>query len=177
MAPGLIAGSLLGVAFASILERAVLQPLFGVFELLVAYLLWRGTSALIPAGAPTAPEAAGVGTAIGALSALLGIGGGTMTVPYLVWRNLDMRRAIGSSAACGVFIAVVAVFAFNMVTLDVDGEPITAVYWPAAFAIAWTSLIFAPLGARLTQVLPVTLLRKVFATLLLMVGLSMLWPH
>jgi uncharacterized membrane protein YfcA len=99
-----------------------------------------------------------------------------MSVPYLRWRGLEMRRAIGTSAACGLPIAVAAILAWLAISPP-QGEAAASgyVYWPAMLGIAWSAVLFAPFGAMLTQKLPVVTLRHVFAFVLVIVAMRLLW--
>ena len=174
---GIFLGSIVGVFLANALSRNHLQTIFGVFELLVAYQMLMSKSPVIPReSAPVLRELPLVGVLIGALSSLLGIGGGTMTVPYLNWRGINMRIAIGSSAACGFIIAVVGAATFALMNDSVENIPslMGYIYLPAAALIALTSVFSARIGAALSMRLPVLLLKRLFALLLVVVALRML---
>jgi uncharacterized membrane protein YfcA len=114
---------------------------------------------------------------IGAVSALLGIAGGTLTVPWLVWHNIDMRQAVATSAACGVPIALVGMLGFAVVGLEQPGLPAGStgyVYWPAVAMISVASVLSAPFGARVAHRTAQRRLRKVFAVFLAFLGVSMI---
>src|SRR3546814_9969796 len=91
------------------------------------------------------------GTGIGAVSALVGIGGGSMTVPLLVWRGVVAVRAVGTSSACGVVIGIASAagYALNAPAGALPEHAIGYVYLPAAIGVAVTSVLAAPLGSRL----------------------------
>lgn len=117
------------------------------------------------------------GTAIGALSAVVGIGGGTLTVPFLVWCNTALRKAVATSSAVGLPIAVAGAVGFAVTGWDEPQLPESSsgyIYWPALAGIAAASVVFAPLGARLAHTLPVHVLRKFFAIFLAVLGIRML---
>ncbi len=118
------------------------------------------------------------GSGIGAISALVSIGGGSLTVPYLLWQNVDIKKAIGTSAALGFPISVVGTvgYIFNGWSVTA-GEEYTFgfVYIPAVLLISATSFFTAPYGARLAHKLPVKTLKKVFALLLIALSLKMLF--
>ncbi|MGJ8618936.1 MAG: sulfite exporter TauE/SafE family protein [Methylophilaceae bacterium] len=118
------------------------------------------------------------GSGIGAVSALVSIGGGSLTVPYLLWQNVDIKKAIGTSAALGFPISVAGTlgYIFNGWAVT-TGQDYTFgfVYIPAVLLISATSFITAPYGARLAHKLPVTTLKKVFALLLIVLSLKMLF--
>lgn len=181
MAPGIVIGALAGSLLANFISSPGLARFFGVFEILVAAQFIFGHQpkehrAL--AGRFMQSIAGGV---IGLLSAILGIGGGTLTVPYLVWHRVDIRKAVGTAAACGLPIALAGAIGFCIAG---SGSTTGAgagqagftgfIYWPAALAISATSVLFAPLGTRLAHTLPRGILRRVFALLLVLLGLKML---
>lgn len=177
LAPGIVAGAAGGAALAAMLSSDTLRVLFGVFECLVAWQLLREYQPPARAAPAGAALLAGAGAGIGACSTILGIGGGVLTVPLLLWFGFDMRRAVATSAACGVPIAVAGTCSMIIAGSGVAGlAPGSTgyVYWPAALSIALSSVLLAPLGARLAHRLPVTTLRRLFALLLAVVGVSML---
>jgi uncharacterized membrane protein YfcA len=92
---------------------------------------------------------------IGAVSALFGIGGGTLTVPFLLWNRVDIRSAVGTAAACGLPIAIAGAAAFAASAAGSGGAPAGMhtgfIYWPAVAGIVSTSILAAPLGARLAH--------------------------
>nr|VFJ62632.1 MAG: hypothetical protein BECKFW1821A_GA0114235_113211 [Candidatus Kentron sp. FW] len=115
------------------------------------------------------------GSIIGVLSALVGIGGGILTVPFLSWCNMPILHAVATSA--GFPIAVVGTIGFIAVGWQESNLPPWSsgyIYWPVFISIVPTSLLFAPLGAKLAHTLPVDLLRRVFAVYLIAVAISML---
>jgi uncharacterized membrane protein YfcA len=179
LAPGIVIGAWAGAAFAGILSDEWLKRLFGCFLLYVGgrMLLRRANTPWRTLPGTTGMLAAGAG--IGALSALVGIGGGTITVPFLNRVGIDMRRAVATSSACGVPIAVAGALGFMAVGWGREGLPLAStgfVDWPAVAAILAASVPIAPLGAHLAQRLPVDQLKRVFAVLLLALGARLLIP-
>lgn len=178
LTPGVVIGTLIGAVVAKWLPGATLRTFFAVFELLVAVQMWFGwrPSAQSERASMQAPNAAGA--VIGMVSSLVGIGGGTMTVPYLVWQNMDLRRAIATSAAVGLPIALGGTVGFTLAGWNAAGlPPMSAgyVYLPAFAAIGVASLVFAPFGAYLTHRLPVPTLRRLFAVIIAGLGIELLW--
>jgi uncharacterized membrane protein YfcA len=115
-------------------------------------------------------------TGIGAVSALVSIGGGSLTVPYLTSKNIKINKAIATSAAIGLPISVAGTLGYliNGWSNDVD-YALGFIYLPAVFFISITSFITAPFGAKLAQHLPVYILKKIFALLLISLSLNMLF--
>jgi uncharacterized membrane protein YfcA len=127
-------------------------------------------------GLPGKAATFGAGTVIGLVSALVGIGGGTLTTPFLLSRGVGIRNAIATSAACGLPIAVTGAIGYAIAGLHEPGLPAGAtgyVYWPAAAMIALASVCTAPFGAHLTHRLPVPLLKRLFALLLAAVAVRL----
>jgi hypothetical protein len=116
------------------------------------------------------------GASAGLLVGLLGIGGATLTIPFLLWHRVDIRAAVGTAAACGLPIALAgaAGFALSAGTERAPGLHTGFLYWPAVGGIAITSVLLAPLGARLAHHLPRQTLRRVFAAFLVVVGVKMI---
>ena len=170
---GMILGAQLGGDLASGLSGELLRRLMGSFALLVALTLWFDWH---PAGKATRVhplERGLVGFAIGILSALFGIGGGTATVPYLRWRGGALVQAIASSAACGVPITLSAALSYlyhGWHHPELPPHAIGFIYWPALLAIILTSAITVRLGAHLAHQLPTLWLRRAFALLQLVIA-------
>lgn len=176
-APGLLVGAGLGAVLADSLSSNVLRITFGVFETLIAIQIWFEIK---PEAKTQLPETMGLvsaGTGIGLFSTILGIGGGTLTVPFLLWCNVNIRNAVAVSSACGFPIAVAGTTALIIVgwnNSDVPANSYSYLYWPAALSIIAMTIFFAPLGARLAHYLPVSTLKRLFAILLAIVGIRML---
>lgn len=177
--PGIVAGALGGAWLARQVSSPGLALFFGCFEILVAVQLFL---AVKPVAHRSLPGRAGMGLAggvIGTISALLGIGGGTLTTPFLLWNGIDIRRAVGTSATCGLPVALAgaAGFAWSGWAPMAGQAWVTGfIYWPAVAGIVLASVPLAPLGARLAHYLPRVRLQRIFALFLLLVGVKMLYP-
>lgn len=115
---------------------------------------------------------------IGAISALVSIGGGSLTVPYLTSKNIDIKKAIGTSAAIGLPISIAGTIGYLIAGWDNDfgyHYSIGFVYLPAVLLISSMSFITAPYGVKFAQYLPVNILKKIFAFLLISLSLKMLF--
>ncbi|MFC3152455.1 sulfite exporter TauE/SafE family protein [Litoribrevibacter euphylliae] len=170
---GIVIGSALGVATADQLSGEHLQKIIGTFALCAAAQM---AFQLSPKPSRQLPGSFGlgvVGSFIGWASAIFGIGGGTLSVPFLTWCNLKVQRAVGTAAAIGFPIAFIAAITNVVVGWDKAGLPEWTsgyVYWPAFFGIVVTSVFFARQGAKLAHRLPPLILKRTFACLLVVVG-------
>ncbi|MCP3870173.1 MAG: sulfite exporter TauE/SafE family protein [Gammaproteobacteria bacterium] len=177
LTPGIIVGAWLGAGIADQLPTLWLQRVFACFVITVGIQMALGARTEAHRGLPSLPGMTLVGSAIGTVSAIVGIGGGSLTVPFLNWCSVNIRQAVATSAAVGLPIAVAGTIGFVFTGL---GEPALPpgstgyVYWPAFFGISLASYLLAPLGAKIAHSLPLASLKRVFAVLLLGVGAKML---
>jgi uncharacterized membrane protein YfcA len=177
LSPGIIIGASLGAMLASALASNTLRPVFGVFELLVAIHLLLNNKPGTHAISVNRTRSIAGGVAIGGISSIVGIGGGTLTVPFLLWHNISIRNAIASSAACGFPIAVAGTVTYIFSGWSMENLPaytLGYVYLPAFAMIITTSMIAAPAGAALAHKMPERTLRIFFALFLLVLSLKML---
>ncbi len=176
--PGIITGTLFGSWVASLLSTGFLKGFFALFLFYVAAQMLLDIKPKGGRNLPGLPGLFGVGNVIGLVSALVGIGGGTLSVPFLVWCNMTMHTAVGASAAIGFPIALSGCLG-NIVTgwkaADLPAMSLGYVYLPATVGLAAASMFTAKHGARLAHALPVSKLKKIFAALLLAMGTRMLW--
>ena len=177
LAPGIVLGAFLGAVIADRTDSDSLRVLFGIFEVLVALQIWTGITPGAMRQLPRKPGMIFAGGGIGMLSTILGIGGGTLTVPFLLWCNVNIRNAVATSAACGFPIALAGCIAMIITGWNRPGLPentLGYVFWPAALGILVTSILTAPMGARLAHRLPVQTLKRIFAIVLAGIGIRML---
>ena len=173
LAPALLLGGAAGALASGLIAPWWLQRLFALFLLYMgARMLLRRPDARAAAAALAPGRAmAAVGAAFGAVSALLGIGGGVLVVPYLARRGLAMQQAVATASACGVPIALAGSLGFVAAGWERPGLPAGSlgfVYWPAALAILCASVPMAALGARLAHRLPTAALKRLFGAFLLL---------
>lgn len=178
LAPGICLGAWLGGLAASEIKTDILKPAFGIFELLVAaLLLWNKQSQQHNIHINKIKSAIG-GFVIGMASAIVGIGGGTLTVPFLNWHNIAMRNAVATSAACGLPIAIFGAASYVYAGWSINDLPeqtLGYVHLPAFGLIIITSFLFAPVGAKLAHRLPELALKRGFAIFLMLLGLKMIF--
>ncbi len=192
LAPGIVLGTLLITHIASGLDARFLAIFFACFMALVAAQMVIAkpktpTSSAIPVVSPPTASpplamsgilTAAVGMVIGGISALVAIGGGTMTVPFLVWRGVEMPKAIATSGAVGIPIAVCGALGYFLAGAKVDAVlpwSLGFIYVPAVVLIASLSVLTAPYGAALAHKLPVQTLKRIFALLIVLLSGQMLW--
>ncbi|WP_160152675.1 sulfite exporter TauE/SafE family protein [Microbulbifer sp. ALW1] len=183
MAPGILIGSWLGGMTADWLSGPWLQLLIGVFAVGIGIKMWLDglRKAQLPTDGSRLPGKVGlsaVGAFIGWASAIFGIGGGSLTVPFLSRCHVIMQRAVATSAACGLPIAIAGALSFAVQGWHNSLLPEWSsgyIYWPAFFGIVLTSTVFARVGAHIAHKLSPQLLKNCFAGLLLVIGARFIW--
>lgn len=176
---GILIGTFLGSFVAAAMSTKALKVFFVIFLYFVSYQMLSGKKPKPSRQLPGLPGMTGVGGIIGVVSSLVGIGGGTLSVPFMVFCNVGVHTAIGTSAAIGFPIAVAGTLGYIVNGLKA-AETLPAfslgyVYLPALAGIVICSVLTAPLGVKLAHTLPVDRLKKVFAVLLILVASKMLW--
>ncbi|RDH83172.1 MAG: hypothetical protein DIZ80_12500 [endosymbiont of Galathealinum brachiosum] len=173
LTPAILLGAWFGGLFAGILSSDILKPVFALFELSVAaYMLW-GIKASSHNESPSLFNFNISGGVIGFISSIVGIGGGSMTVPWLMWHGSSIHKAIATSAAVGFPIAIGGAISYLYTGWSHTQLPQYSagfIYLPALVSISLSSVLFAPLGASLAHKLEVKKLKRVFA--LLLIGLA-----
>lgn len=176
--PGILLGGFLGALIADALPGDTLRVLFAIFMLLVA-AQFAFTGAPAPhRRLPGRVGLAASGTAIGTVASMMGVGGGSMSVPYLSWCNVPLRQAVATSAAIGFPIALSGALTYLVIGWDAPGRPVWSygyVNLPAFFGIVVASILFAPVGARLAHTLPERILKRTFAAFLAVLGVRLLF--
>ncbi len=178
LTPGIVLGAWLGAAIADMLSTLWLQRVFAVFVLSVAIHLGLDMDFGRHRDLPGRVGMAVAGSIIGMVSSIVGIGGGSMTVPYLHWNRVDIRNAVATSSACGLPIAIAGTLGFVVAGWGEDALPSGSsgyVYWSAMPWIVVASFIFAPMGARLAHSLPTKILRRLFALLMFVIGVKLMF--
>ncbi len=174
---GICLGGQLGSMTAALLNGEVLQKIIGVFALVVAVQMSLQLRPNPSRVVPGKVGLTGAGVVIGWASAIFGIGGGTLTVPFLTWRSVPMQKAVATSAACGLPIAVSGAIGFMWNGWNNPQLPEWSagfIYLPALAGIAISSMFFARVGARLAHRLSPLMLKRLFALLLFSVGVNFL---
>ena len=169
LAPGIIAGSLLGAQLGAALPAKSLGVIFGIFIAVSAtqMLLKRE-----PHPTRTLPGPAGMfaaGGVIGIVSSIVGAGGAFISVPFMTWCNVKIHDAVGTSAALGFPIALAGPVGYAWAGRNLPPMPpgsIGFIYVPGLLAISAASMLIAPLGARTAHRMDIRPLRRLFAIVL-----------
>lgn len=180
MGIGAAIGVGLGGAIVSKLSNTTLQVIFCIF---LAYTI---TNMIFTASKPEAAEPAqlgpgpytGMGALIGFVASFVGIGGGVLTVPILSKVGHKMKNAIGSSSALGAILAffgALAAIANGWGESNLPDGSFGYVYLPAFIGLSLSSIVFAPLGAKLVYILPVKRIRQIFAIFLTIILINFLY--
>lgn len=179
MSKGLVLGSLVGAWVATLIDGASLQAILGGGAVLMAIkMLFFPNKERTDVPLPTPYKQGFAGIIIGLLSAIFGIGGGSLTVPYLSQNGVPMRQAVGTSAACGLPIAIAGALGFvwfgqgDVSQLNLDGL-LGFVHIGAFISISIVSFVMAKVGAKLAHTLPAQTLKRAFGMLLMVVGVQL----
>lgn len=176
--PGIIMGTFIGAYLVHYMPVTPLRAIFVMFAFYTAYSMLNNR---IPKASRTLPGTAGivgVGNITGILSTLISAGGGFISVPFMIWCNVPTRLAIGTSAALGFPIAVFAVLGYlftGYLNTSLPPHTYAYIYFPAVIGIAMTSVFIAPIGAKMAQRWDVATLKKIFACVLIALGLQMIY--
>lgn len=177
MALGLLVGSIVGAMIAGWLPAVALEIIFGLFLCSLSVYFWkapatREESSRLPSRFALFLWSSG----IGGVSNILGIGGGTLIVPFLTAHKVATKKAIGTSAACSLLVTSLGALSYFLLGLKTVQLPedVGFINLPAFFIVGIVSFVCAPYGAKLTHTMPVARLRKIFAFVLLATGLCMM---
>lgn len=173
--PGVIVGTLLGALLATLMSAAILKLCFTVFLFYAATQMWLDFKPRPHRNLPGAAGTTLAGAIIGAVSSWVGIGGGTLSVPFMLWHNLALHRAIATSSAIGFPIAIAGAAGYMLGGwgANLPEYSLGFIYLPALAGIVLGSVLTAPLGARTAHRLPVRPLKRIFALLLYIFAIRM----
>lgn len=178
MAGGVIIGTFAATFLATYMKSVHLAIFFAIFMAYVSIQMAIDKKPKPSRELSTPISLFSVGSLIGIVSALVSIGGGSLTVPYLVWQNVDLKRAIATSAAIGFPLSIAGTVGYivnGMMHAGGGAEMMLGfVYLPGVLLISLVSYFTAPLGAKMAHTLPVGKLKKIFALLLMILSIKML---
>lgn len=172
----IIIGGVSGTFISGELASDTLEIIFSIFVVLVAIKMFTDIK-VEREYKPTGMILYGiVGFIIGLKSTILGIGGGTISIPFLTWRGVSMKKAVGVSASIGIPIALSGVFSYIYTGMKLPNLPqysLGLIYLPAFFGVILTSSYFAKVGAKISNHLPQDKMKKGFALFLFLVAIKM----
>lgn len=177
LSPGIVVGAVVGGLMSGLFPGHILRVAFGGFLLILALQM---ALSLRPSPQRTIPGPTGTAAAgglIGWVSAIVGVGGGSMVVPFLAWCNVNMKTAVGTASACGAPLALAGMIGFLVAgwgKSDLPAYSLGYIYLPGWSAISVCSIAFTPVGAMISHRLPVDTLKRVFSVFLAIAGLRIL---
>ena len=174
--PGASGGSAAGALLASWVSGTWVAIIFASYAGYFAVKMMTnrpratGEPSVLAAAIARCPTAV-IGVLIGGFSAVAGVGGASLTVPYLLSKNAEMKRAVACSSAVGLSIALVGAFSFAFAPTDATSPQgaslIGLVCWPAALILSAASIFMAARGVALSHRLPVPRLKQAFGVVLI----------
>ena len=177
MSAGVFVGGLLGAVIAKMIAGEDLKLIFSIFMFVIAAQMFFGNTSKPHRALPKTAGILSASGIIGMVASLMGIGGGSLSVPFLTWCNMSIRHAIATSAAVGFPIAVSGTIGFIITGWAVAERPVMSLGFvniPAFFSIVVASTLSAPAGAWIAHRISAVLLKKIFAGFLLILGVRML---
>ena len=178
LAPGILLGTQVGTQLAKAMPARAMALFFAVFVGFSALQMLRDRKPKPSRELPGSAGLLGVGGVIGAVSSLVGAGGGFISVPFMSWCNVPMHQAVATSAALGLPIALAGTLGYAVAGLGLENAPpgtLGYIYLPALACVAAASVFTAPVGARTAHRMDVKGLKRAFAGLLLVLAAYMLW--
>jgi uncharacterized membrane protein YfcA len=173
----IVVGVLVGSYLVTKVDGQWLSILFGIIATLSALNMLFGSKTAVFNDLPNKAGQAGMGTSVGLFSSLVGIGGGTLTVPMLTFCNYPAHKAVGTAAAVGLLISLPAAITMLVVGVTPADAPIGTfglVNLVGFVCIVPLTVLFAPIGANLAHNMDAAKLKKVFAVVLMITGIRML---
>ncbi len=177
-APWIVIGAALGVALAGHIDGKILTLIFatGVLLMSINFLIPKLGNKVLSDQMPTGPVRVGIAGGLGAFSALLGIGGGTIAIMVMTLCGRTIHKAIATASGIGTLIAVPSTIGFIIIGLGKAGLPWGSLGYinvPSAVAIACMSILTAPLGVAAAHSLPSKILKPIFGCYLIFISLLM----
>lgn len=176
LTPSILLGAFSGALLTKAMSFDFMRIFFALFEFSVAVIMYFGLSSSAHIDNLSKWVWRTTGYIIGLISAILGIGGGTMTTPFLTYNNVNIKNAIATSAAVGMPIAIAGALGFIVVGWDVQSVSggLGFIHTEALISIVAMSVFFAPLGAKVAHSVDGKKLKKFFAIFLVFLGLTVL---
>lgn len=170
-------GVVSGTLIAAYVPGKVLTGVFAVTALLVAInMTLRANSPALAKDFPHPVVKAAFGYLVGIISAMMGIGGGTLSVPILTAFNYDIRKAVGTASALGFVIAIPGTIGYVLAGWSAPGLPAGSLGFLNLFALVALiplTMLIAPLGAKTAHSIPKNILSYAFAAFLFATSVRM----
>lgn len=176
-APGILLGSVIGAQISGFLSNFAISLMFGCFVMFSALRMFFGKNSKSNRALPGSVGICAAGGAVGAISSLVGAGGGFISVPLMTACNVPIHRAVGTSAALGFPIAVAGTMGYIWSGWNYPGLPdysLGFLYLPALVSVAVCSVLTAPIGAKVAHSIDTKPLKRIFASLLFVLAAYML---
>tara|TARA_Y100000746_G_scaffold157912_1_gene135721 strand:- start:113 stop:904 length:792 start_codon:yes stop_codon:yes gene_type:complete len=176
VATGIIFGALCGALFAVQIEGTFLKLSIAAFVFIVGIQILFDIQIYSKRIVPSKPKSIFAGGVIGFLSSILGIGGGTFSVPYFRASGLQLTSSIGTSAACGVPIAIFGTIGYIIAGINVSELPnlsLGYIYLPALLGVSVTSIFAAKYGADIAHYLSQSVLKRLMASWFFIISIYM----
>ena len=176
LTPTILLGAFSGALLTKAMSFDFMRIFFALFEFSVAIIMYFGISSSSHVDSLSKWVWRITGYVIGLVSAIVGIGGGTMTTPFLTYNNVNIKNAIATSAAVGMPIAIAGALGFIVVGWDVQSASggLGFIHTEALISIVVMSVLFAPLGAKVAHSVDGKKLKKFFALFLAFLGMAVL---
>lgn len=178
MSPGIIIGTFLATFLASKLDSFYLSIIFAVFMFYSAIQMFIGKKPKPDTKVFSNKTHFFSGGIIGALSSLVSIGGGILSVPYLLVQNIDIKKAIATSSAIGLPIALSGTLGYivnGWANTSMDTLTLGFVNLTAFACVAIASFLTAPIGVALVHKIDVNLMKKLFSLIPLILSIKMIY--
>jgi len=175
LTPTILIGAFSGAMLTKVMSFDFMRIFFACFELSVAAIMYFGFSSSAHVDSLAKWVWRVTGYIIGLVSAIVGIGGGTMTTPFLTYNNVDIKNAIATSAAVGLPIAIAGALGFIVAGWNMESTTgLGFIHIEALISIVAMSVLFAPLGAKVAHSVDGKKLKKFFAIFLAFLGLTVI---
>ncbi len=178
MTPGLLLGTFIGSIFANFLSTKTLEIIFICFLIIVGTQLILSVNVNRGYSKPGFFEISIFSIGIGGISSLVGIGGGTLSVPFLLWCSLTIHNAIGTSSAISFPIALGGTISYMYIGWGAHNLPIGSIGYVNIKALFWivlSSILTAPIGVKLSHKLSSKVLKRTFGFIAYGFAFHMLW--
>ncbi|WP_076542532.1 sulfite exporter TauE/SafE family protein [Shewanella sp. UCD-KL21] len=176
MLPGIVVGALASAFISEQIAADLLQQAFSIFVIVMAIQMTFPLKPKAMAKVPSFQVMFIVSMLIAVIAGLMGIGGGVLLVPFLCYCGLQMRQAVGFASVTGFLIAIAGTAGYVIAGLNATDLPtwtVGYIYIPALVGIIITSMLIAPLGVKAASIWPTPILKKIFAVLLMVIGLKL----